>query len=152
MAIQNTGSQGWKAYKPSKTMWFWSSVACVGLTVLVGFTWGGWRTGGSAERLAEDAGETAQAQLAAVVCEHQFMQGPDARDRLAELQETASHSQRRFVEDGGWTNLAGMEKPVAGAAALCAAQLATVDLALLEEAPPALATTEETVEPETVPN
>ena len=57
--------QRWEEFRPSKTMTFWSCVACIGLTILVGFAWGGWVTGGTSKEMAQDAAADARAQLAA---------------------------------------------------------------------------------------
>ena len=38
MADESKG--GWGDCRPSKTMWFWSCVACVVATIVIGFTGG----------------------------------------------------------------------------------------------------------------
>jgi hypothetical protein len=48
MADNQTMSQRWENYRPSKTLWFWSVAVAAVLTMIVGFTAGGWTTGGSA--------------------------------------------------------------------------------------------------------
>jgi hypothetical protein len=53
----------WTDYQPTKGIWFWSCAGCVVATILVGFAWGGWVTGGSAERMVSDAANGARAQL-----------------------------------------------------------------------------------------
>ena len=117
-----------KDYQPTKTTLVWSMVGAAALTMFVGFTWGGWVTGGSADEMAQQAAEEATAKLAAVVCVERFVNAPDAAAQLAALKETSRWKQRSFVEDGKWTTLAGMEEPVDGAADLCAEQLADMEL------------------------
>ncbi|MBX6324016.1 MAG: hypothetical protein IRY94_19535, partial [Rhodospirillaceae bacterium] len=51
---------GWKAWRPSKGLWFWSCVGASALTMIVGFGWGGWVTGGTASKMATDAAEQAR--------------------------------------------------------------------------------------------
>ena len=51
----------WNDYSPSKTVWFWSCAGACLLTVILGFTWGGWVTGGTAQERVEAAGEHAAA-------------------------------------------------------------------------------------------
>ena len=41
-------SQRFADYRPSKTVLFWSCAGCVAATMIIGFTWGGWVTGGTA--------------------------------------------------------------------------------------------------------
>jgi len=118
----------WSGYQPSKAVWFWSCIGAAVLTVIVGFSWGGWVTGGTATEQAEEAGEQAAAQLAANICVHRFLAAPDASAQLAELKEADSWKRDTFVEDGGWVTFAAMKKPVNGAAELCAEQLASAEL------------------------
>jgi hypothetical protein len=98
------------------------------LTVVVGFSWGGWVTGGTAASRAKDAAEDATAQLAANICAFRFLRAGDAATQLAALKKESSYSQKSAIEDGGWVTLAGAKEPVEGAAALCADQLAKADL------------------------
>ena len=75
-------NQRFQDYRPSKTALFWSCAGCIVATMIVGFTWGGWVTGGSAQDMAEGAAEQAQAQVAAAVCVETFMAAADARPQL----------------------------------------------------------------------
>lgn len=121
-------SQTWKDYTPSKTVWFWSCAASIVLTMIVGFTWGGWVTGGTARENAENAAENATAKLAASICAYRFLRGPDASAQLAALKEASSWERDSLIEDGGWVTFASMDKPVRGAADMCADQLASAEL------------------------
>ena len=121
-----------KDYQPTKTTLLWSMAGAAALTMFVGFTWGGWVTGGTAATMAQDAAEESTAKLAAVVCVERFVNAPDAAAQLAALKETSRWKQRSFVEDGNWTRLAGMDEPVDGAADLCAEQLADMELPLAQ--------------------
>lgn len=121
-------------YTPTKTTLFWSAAGAAIATMIVGFTWGGWVTGGTATEMAEDAAEDARAQLASVVCVERFVNAKDAGAQLAALKETSRWQRRKFVEEGNWTTLAGMEEPVDGAAELCAAQLADMELPQVDTA------------------
>jgi hypothetical protein len=119
--------QRFQDYRASKTALFWSCAGCVVATVIVGFTWGGWVTGGSARDMAEAAAEQAQAQVAAAVCVDQFMAAADARPQLASLKEnTSSWRQENFIEDGGWAVIADQEYD--GAAELCAERLIAMEV------------------------
>jgi hypothetical protein len=130
MTDGNSMSQRFQDYRPSKTALFWSCAGCVVATAIVGFTWGGWVTGGTAEEMVQDAAEQARAEVAATVCVETFMGAADARPQLASLKEnTSSWQQENFIEDGGWAMINGEEYD--GAAELCAEQLVEM------EAPPA---------------
>lgn len=111
------------SYRPSKTVFFWSCLACVAATIFVGFNWGGWVTGATAAQMATSAAEHARAELTAAVCVTQFDKGTDKTATLASLARTDSWKRGEFIEKGGWAALPGIDKPVSGAADLCAKQL-----------------------------
>ena len=121
--MPNEMTKGWSQYRPTKTVWLWSCVGAAALTMAIGFTAGGWVTGGTATERAESASEQAVAKLAASICASRFMAAADAQDQLAQLREVDSWKQDNFIEDGGWVTFANMENPIQGAADLCADQV-----------------------------
>lgn len=120
-------SQRWENYQPSKTLWFWSVVGAAVLTIIVGFTAGGWTTGGTAMQMAQTSARDARAELVANLCVEKFVSAADASKNLAKLKETSSYQRNSFITDGGWTTLAGMKNKAPGAADLCADKLAAMD-------------------------
>jgi hypothetical protein len=118
--------QRWENYEASKTVVFWSCAACIVATLIVGFTWGGWVRGSTAEKMATQAATAARADLAASICVTRFEAGTDAAVNLASLKATESWTRSDFLEKGGWVTLAGMNKPIDGAANLCAQRLMAV--------------------------
>ena len=122
----NNMSQRFQNYRPSKTALFWSCAGCVVATIIVGFTWGGWVTGGTAQEMVANAAEEGRAQIAAAVCVETFMAAPDAGPQLASLKEnTSSWRQENFIEEGGWALIA--EQEYDGAAELCAERLVEME-------------------------
>jgi hypothetical protein len=121
-------SRRWGAYRPTKGVWFWSSLGCNVATIVVGFAWGGWVTGGAATRMASDAAAGARAELAAMVCVAGFNQGPDAAAQLAELKKASSYQRGDMLVKSGWLTLPGSAEPVVGAANICAQKLTSTDL------------------------
>jgi pimeloyl-ACP methyl ester carboxylesterase len=96
-------SQRLQQYQPSKTALFWACAGSVIAATVVGFSWGGWVTGGTAQEMAEDAAAQGRQEVAAVVCVDRFMAAPDAGVQLTALQEmTSSYAQGKFVQEGGW--------------------------------------------------
>jgi hypothetical protein len=89
----------WGAYRPTKGVWFWSSLGCIVATIVVGFVWGGWVTGGTAT--------VAQ---------------------LAELKKASSYQRGDMLVKSGWLTLPGSAEPVVGAANICAEKLTSADL------------------------
>ena len=90
-------SRRWEAYRPTKGVWLWTSAGCIVATIVVGFAWGGWVTGGTATRMASDAADGARAQLAAMVGVADFNHGPDAVAQLAALKKADQLSARRHA-------------------------------------------------------
>jgi hypothetical protein len=116
-------SMRWKNFEPTKTLMFWACVGSIALTVLVGFKWGGWVTGGSALEMAENAAIDARVEIAVASCVSRFGRGTDAMGRLAKLKKTESWDRGGYMEKAGWATPVGAEEPVLGAGAVCAEQL-----------------------------
>ena len=107
-----TLSQRFQQYRASKAVLFWACAGSVIVATVVGFSWGGWVTGGSAREMAEDSAAQARQELAAVVCVDRFMAAPDAGVQLTALQEiTTPRAQSKFVEDGGWAIIVPASSP-----------------------------------------
>jgi hypothetical protein len=132
MVIRPAVGRRWESYQPSKGLWFWSCAACVVATMVVGFAWGGWVTGGTATRMASDAANAAQANMASASCVTRFNKGPDAVAQLAALKKADSYDRSDMIKKGGWATMPGDTNPVAGAADICAQTLMT------ENPPPAV--------------
>ena len=129
MSTQQSMGQRWEAARPTKTLTFWACAACVAATMVVGFTWGGWTTGGTAQAMAKEA--------AAAVCVDRFTTGSDATAQLAILKGMGNSWDRgTFVEKGGWAVMPG---PKAAEAASKVARLCADQLALSPAAPTASA-------------
>ena len=100
---KRTLSQRFDDYRASKTVLFWACAGSVVVATIVGFSWGGWTTGGSAQEMAENSAAQARQELAAVVCVDRFMAAPDVGVQLTALKEMErSYQQSKFVEEGGW--------------------------------------------------
>jgi hypothetical protein len=117
-----------KVYRPSKTLWFWSCVGCVAVTLAAGFSWGGWVTAGGAARMTQEAAQHARADLAATYCVSKFESAPDAATKLAALKKTDIWDRDDLIVKGGWTMLPGTKQVVDGAADLCVQRLMNASL------------------------
>jgi hypothetical protein len=115
--------QRWESYRPSKGIWFWSCAACIVATMVIGFSWGGWVTGGTATKMAADAASGARVQLAAADCISRFDSGPDATAQLAALKKADRYDRGDLIKKAGWAAMPGSKDPVEGAADACAQQL-----------------------------
>jgi hypothetical protein len=120
---QQSIGKRWDNYKASKTQVFWACALSVVGTLIIGFTWGGWVTGGTLNQRSAQAASEARAQLVATMCVERFGKAADATARLATLKTTSSWAQDRFLEEGGWVTPPGSANAVSGAAAICVRQL-----------------------------
>lgn len=102
----------WDDYRPTKTILFWTCIFSVVATMVVGFGWGGWVTGGTSRTTATTAGEVGRGQLASAICVQRFNAAPDAAAKLVEFKALAdSYRKRQFVEAGGWAVMPGQTAP-----------------------------------------
>jgi hypothetical protein len=124
MADKKTLGQRWEDYRASKTTLFWSCVAFGILTIVVGFSWGGWVTGGTAKEMVQEA----RTNLAATFCVQRFLNASDAGSQHDSLMKTSNWQRDDFIEKGGWAKLPDLDRPIAGVAGLCAEKLADVEV------------------------
>ena len=122
-------TQRWDSLQPSKTLLVWSCAGSVAVALVVGFTWGGWVTGGTAQKMAETAGKDSRYELASVICVEKFLAAPDATAQLTKLKAIgSSYAQRQFIEDGGWATMPSKDKAARQSADLCAKVLSNMEL------------------------
>lgn len=81
----------------------WGIVIGAVITMVIGFAWGGWVTGGTS---LERSGEALLASRSAI-CVAQFMKAPNHEAQLKAFQATESWKRRQFVEEGGWDKMPG---------------------------------------------
>jgi hypothetical protein len=98
----------------------WGAIAgAIGLAA-VGFTWGGWVTGATAELHAKERSELALVKALAPICADKFRAQADADANLVEMKKMSSGKQGSFIEKGGWATLPGSSSPDAAVARACA--------------------------------
>ena len=110
----------WSDARPTKTAVFWSWIASIVLTMIIGFAWGGWVTGGTAQSLAEKMADDAVVKRLAPMCVVQFKQAPGKDQKLKDLEKTDSWQRSEYVEKQGWATMPGEEKPDSKVASECA--------------------------------
>jgi hypothetical protein len=117
-------SRRWGDYQPSKTMLFWACAAAAVATMIIGFGWGGWVTGGTSRTMAASAAQEARGALASAICVERFMAAPDSAARLVELKAIPDiYKKRQFIEAGGWATMPGQTAADRDGAQGCAAAL-----------------------------
>ena len=97
---------------PAKTDSFiWGAVCGAIAITVIGFGWGGWVTGGTAEQLAAARADEAVVASLVPVCVAQFQKGPKVEASLAALKATETWHQAEFIEKGGWASVPGGGEP-----------------------------------------
>ena len=135
MNAKRSLGQRWEASRPTKTLTFWSCAGCAVATIVVGFTWGGWTTGGTARSTAQEAALGSRNELAAAVCVDRFKAAGDAPAQLVALKALGGWDRGSFVEKGGWAAMPDKVDASQGTARLCADKLAALGTPVASSTP-----------------
>jgi hypothetical protein len=104
----------------------WGVVVGAIATMIVGFGWGGWTTGGTANRLVMERSNTAVTAALVPVCLEKSKADPATTKKLAALKAlTSVYEQRDAVLKDGWASV-GAGEGNSDVAEACAAQLVKV--------------------------
>ena len=93
---------------------------------IVGFSWGGWVTGGKAEVMASNE---AQAQVIAAmlpICIEQSKVDPESIALLATFKDASRYQRGTLLMKSGWATMPGATEPDRKLANACAVELATL--------------------------
>jgi predicted dienelactone hydrolase len=102
----------------------WGAVLGSVLTMIVGFSFGGWTTSSTAARLASQQADTAVTTALVPLCIAQSKADGATLKKMGELKALASsYEQRDFVTKTGWATVPGSADPNADVAEACAAAL-----------------------------
>jgi hypothetical protein len=85
----------------------WGALGGAIASAIIGFSWGGWVTGGTAEADATQRANAAVVAALAPVCVERFRGSADVAANLAALKKVDSWSQADFIEKGGWAIVPG---------------------------------------------
>lgn len=118
----------WNKAKLTKTATFWIAIGAIILTLYLGFSRGGWVTGGTARQMAEITSQSAVVERLAPICIAQFNQDPQKDQKLGELKAlTSSYQRSRYVIEQGWATMPGETRADDKVAAECAQRLMLMD-------------------------
>jgi hypothetical protein len=119
--------QRWDKAKATKKVVFWAILGAIVLTMIVGFNWGGWVTGGTAQNLGETMANDAVVQRLAPICVFQFNQDPDKAQKLVEFNEARAYERDDYVKEQGWATMPGEKEPDNKVADACAKLLVQIN-------------------------
>jgi hypothetical protein len=94
----------------------WGLICGAVIAMIIGFAWGGWITGGTSQKMTDEAVLASQA----AICVAQFMKQPNPDEKLKALAEVNSWQRAEFIEKGGWDKMPGQEKAGYAVARACA--------------------------------
>ncbi len=101
----------------------WGAVGGGIVLAIIGFAWGGWVSGGSAQQMAEELAQNAVVDRLTPICVEQFNQGSEKDQKFKELKEKAYYERGGYVEKQGWATMPGEEKPDSKVADKCGDRL-----------------------------
>ena len=93
---------------------------------IVGFGWGGWVMGSTADARAKTSSQTAVVAALAPICASQFRQTPDAAAQQAVLVTKGSWEQKKLIETADWAKMPGSTDVAPGVAEACAQLIANL--------------------------
>jgi len=113
----------WSDARPTKTLVFWACMASVVLTMIIGFNWGGWVTGGTARTTAEVMAQDAVVKRLAPICVVHSGRDPAKAVKLVALKEESAWQRGEYVGKQGWATMPGEQEPDSRVAQACATLL-----------------------------
>ena len=87
----------------------WGAVAGAAACMIIGFSWGGWVTGGTARKDAAAAAHDATVVALAPICADRFRAQGDGPAKVAELAKASSWERGNVVEKSGYAIDAGQQ-------------------------------------------
>jgi len=113
----------WSEARPTKTLVFWACMASVVLTMIIGFSWGGWVTGGTARTTAETMAHDAVVKRLAPICVVQSGRDPAKAVKLVALKGESTWQRGEYIGKQGWATMPGEQEPDSRVAQACATLL-----------------------------
>lgn len=105
----------------------WIQGAVVGAiaAAIVGFSWGGWVTGSTADKRVAVASHDATVTALASICADRFRAQTDAPAKLVELTKTSSWDRGNVIEKSGFALMPSEKSADSDVARACAESLLT---------------------------
>ena len=97
----------------------WGAVGGAVVLAVVGFTWSGWVTGGTAQSIADEAAQEAVVARLAPICVEQFKQDSQKDQKLIAMKAGNSWDRSDYIEKQNWATMPGEKNPDDGVARKC---------------------------------
>jgi hypothetical protein len=105
--------------------WIQGIVVGAVAAMIIGFSWGGWVTGGSSDKQAASAAHDAMVAALAPICVDRFRAQADASTKLGELAKASTWERGGLIEKSGFAMMPGSKGADTDVARACAEILAT---------------------------
>lgn len=86
---------------------------------IVGFSWGGWMTGGSANLMANDRAESQVTAALVPVCLEMSRTDPNRAAKIETIKNAPTYNRQSVLMDTGWATAPGTSKPDRQLATAC---------------------------------
>lgn len=103
----------------------WGAIGGAVACMIVGFGWGGWVTGGTADRNAAAASRDAVVMALAPICAERFRAQGDAPAQIAALAKASAWERGSVVEKSGFALMPGSKTADSDVARACGEMLAS---------------------------
>jgi hypothetical protein len=91
---------------------------------VIGFSWGGWVTGGTARTMAADQSKAEVVTALSLICVDQSKRDPQLAERVAALKTASSWNRGDLVLKNGWATMPGSAEGNSQVAKDCADKIA----------------------------
>jgi alpha/beta superfamily hydrolase len=85
------------------------AVAGAAAAIIIGFSWGGWTLGSTAEKQVKAAEQSSIVRVLAPICADKFQHSADAGANMDALRKADSWKRDEIIEKAGWTTFPGSE-------------------------------------------
>ena len=114
-------------WKEKIKLGLWGAVGGAIVLLIIGFGFGGWVKGSTAQRMAEEMAEDAVLDRLAPICVVKFNQDPEKDQKLKELKKESSWQRDDYVIKQGWATMPGEKEPDRKVANECARRLVELE-------------------------
>ncbi len=90
---------------------------------IVGFSWGGWVTGGTANQMASDKAKLEVVAALVPICIEQSKQDPQVAEKLTQLKAASTYRRSDMLMKVGWATMPGSSDPNRSVARACMEKL-----------------------------
>jgi hypothetical protein len=104
--------------------WLQTGLYGAAALAVIGFSWGGWVTGGTARTMAADQSNADVVAALSLICVDQSKRDPQLAERIAAIKAASSWNRGDLVMKNGWATMPGTTEGNSQVANDCADKIA----------------------------